>query len=147
MTSSASSSAVLTEKGEKDLWLQILRKIEPTLQRSQFITWFKDTTVLGREDKTLVVGLPLPMFLNWHLEHYQKTTLDAARGIDESISKVVYKVDGGLKDNHERTPDLLAQFPELKKRQLQRASHHSKSPGLPFSLSLAVPAGRTRRVF
>lgn len=100
------------------MWLQILSKIEPKIQRSQFITWFRDTAILGLEEGNLVVGLPLPMSLNWHLEHYRAYTLQAAQELDENIKQVVYKVDGGLKDDPARTFNLLEAFPEQKRRKL-----------------------------
>lgn len=120
MTSSVSSPSAPAKSvaAHKDLWLEILRQLEPRVQRSQFITWFKDTTILGREEKTLVVGLPLPMSLNWHLEHYRAITLQAAKELDSAIDQVVYKVDGSLKDDRMRTVDLLQAFPEQKKRKL-----------------------------
>ena len=118
MTSSVSSSIERTTAVQQDLWLQILQSIASRLQRSEFITWFKDTTVLGREEDTLIVGLPLPMTLNWHIERYQSITLEAAQTVDESIKTIVYKVDGGLKDNPERSIDLIMHFPEQKKRKL-----------------------------
>ncbi len=105
----------MTSTVDLDLWLEALKRIEPQLQRSQFITWFKDTTVLGREEKTLVVGLPLPMFLNWHLEHYRVMTLAAVREADPTIEQIVYQVDVGLKDDTARTLRLLDHFPERKK--------------------------------
>lgn len=100
------------------LWLSVLQKLEPALSRSQFITWFKDTTVLGREAATIVIGLPLPMFLNWHLEHYRGMTLDALKEIDPTIDQIVYQVDTGLKEDAMRTLKLLEHFPEKKKRKL-----------------------------
>jgi chromosomal replication initiator protein len=121
MTSSASSvSAVrpLPAAGFNDIWLQVLRILEAKLPRSQFITWFRDTTVLGREEGTLVVGLPLPMSLNWHLEHYRAMTLQAAQEVDSAVSQVVYKVDGSLKDDRVRSVDLLQHFPEQKRRKV-----------------------------
>ncbi|OGJ56187.1 hypothetical protein A2635_04710 [Candidatus Peribacteria bacterium RIFCSPHIGHO2_01_FULL_51_9] len=120
MTSSVSSSKVLTfhKHDLQDFWVEILRKIEPQIQRGQFITWFKDTVILGCEEGTIVVGLPLPMSLNWHLEHYRGMTMGAAQEIDPSIQEVVYKVDGGLKDDRSRTIDLLQYFPEKKRRKL-----------------------------
>src|SRR3989344_6623541 len=78
------------EAGLKDLWLEVLRKIEPKLQRSQFITWFKDTAALGCEDATLIVGLPLPMYLNWHMEHYRTMTLDTVHEVRPSIEQGGY---------------------------------------------------------
>jgi chromosomal replication initiation ATPase DnaA len=97
----------MTSTVDLTLWLSVLQKIEPQLQRSQFITWFKDTTILGREKNTVVVGLPLPMFLNWHLEHYRGMTLNALKEMDDSIEQIVYQVDVGLKDDPQRTLRLL----------------------------------------
>ncbi|MBI5156016.1 chromosomal replication initiator protein DnaA [Candidatus Peregrinibacteria bacterium] len=118
MTSSVSSPVRLSPAALRDLWLAVLRKLEPKIQRSQFITWFRDTAILGLEEGTLVVGLPLPMSLNWHLEHYRAQTLQAAQEMDPSIRQVVYQVDGGLKDDPARTFDLLQHFAEPKRRKL-----------------------------
>ncbi len=120
-TSEASSEVQHASRkslSNRDLWLEVLRILEPKVVRSQFITWFKDTAVLGREEGTLIVGLPLPMFLNWHLEHYRALTLQAAQEVDPTIEQVVYKVDGGLKDDPMRTLDLLQHFGDPKRRKL-----------------------------
>ncbi len=113
-----------------DLWLKVLTKLETQLQRGQFITWFKDTTVLGREDKTVVIGLPLPMFLNWHLEHYRVITLDALKEIDPAIEQIVYQVDIGLKEDPARTVRILEHFPEKKRRKLPNKSEIKLAEGL-----------------
>ena len=136
MTSPASSSAVaappakLKKSDDLGLWIKVLKFLEKELQRGQFITWFRSTTILGREDGTLIVGLPLPMSLNWHMEHYRVQTLKAAKKVDSSITQIVYKVDGGLKDNLERTVDLLEIFPEPKKRKLPGKQEVKMAEGL-----------------
>lgn len=101
-----------------DLWVAILKKIETKVQRGQFITWFRDTAILSREGNTVVLGLPLPMYLTWHMEHYRGITLDAAREIDATIEQLMYTVDVGLKDNPSRSVHLLEHFPEPKRRKL-----------------------------
>ncbi|HAI98881.1 TPA: chromosomal replication initiator protein DnaA [Candidatus Peribacteria bacterium] len=123
--SSASSSSLVAAPApvvsgidHRDLWLKILQKVEPKLQRSQFLTWFKDTAILGREGGKVVVGLPLPMCLHWHMEHYCAITLTAAQELDSTITQIVYTVDVGLKDNRERSVDLIEHFPEQRKRKL-----------------------------
>ncbi len=122
MTSSASlapdTAGVVTPAVFKEQWLTILRSLERKVPRSQFITWFKDTAVLGIENDTLIVGLPLPMSLNWHLEHYRAMTLQSAQDEGVRVSQVVYKVDGSLKDDRVRTYDLLDAFPEPKRRKV-----------------------------
>lgn len=133
MTLSASSSAVAQQGQEKnfdELWLKILTSFESKLQRGQFITWFRDTAVLGIEEGKLVIGLPLPMTLNWHLEHYQVQTLEFAKEVDPTITQIVYKVDGALKDNRARTIDLLEHFPEQKKRKLPNKQEVKMAEGV-----------------
>jgi len=100
------------------MWVSVLGKIESEIQRPMLITWFKDTAILGKEDNNLIVGLPLPMFLNWHLEHYREPTLKAVKEIDPSIEKIVYKVDLSLRDDEMRTVDLIGMNPSKKRRKL-----------------------------
>lgn len=117
MTSSVSSKSAPTQDFTA-LWLDILKEVEPKLQRSEFITWFGNTTILGREDGKLVVGLPMMMGLDRHMERYRELVLEVAKTFDSSVSQIVYKVDGGLKDYPERSVDLLEHFPDPKKRKL-----------------------------
>ncbi len=105
----------MTSSVDLDLWLKVLSLLEEKLPRGQFITWFKDTTILGRENDNVIIGLPLPMFLNWHLEHYRTMTIEALKQLDPTIDQIVYQVDIGLKDDALRTLRLLEHFPEKKK--------------------------------
>ncbi|MBI3618724.1 chromosomal replication initiator protein DnaA [Candidatus Peregrinibacteria bacterium] len=118
MLASPPAPTVQMDPPLRDLWIDVLRQLEGKLQHSQFITWFNDTAILGREEGTLVVGLPLPMFLGWHMEHYRTLTLEIVQQFDLTIRQIVYKVDVGLKDNPQRSVDLLQYFPEQKRRKL-----------------------------
>jgi chromosomal replication initiator protein len=102
----------------KSFWTEIVNKLSSTVPRAKLITWFKDTAVLGKEEGTLIVGLSLPMFLHWHLEHYKDVTLKAAQEINPSVTKVIYQVDVGLRDDRTRTVDVLTLFPEKRVRKL-----------------------------
>jgi hypothetical protein len=48
----------MTSSVNLDLWLTVLTRLESQLKRTEFITWFKDTTILGRDQNNVVVGLP-----------------------------------------------------------------------------------------
>jgi chromosomal replication initiator protein len=102
----------------KSLWADIIRKLEPLIQRAMLITWFKDTVILGREEGKLIIGLPLPMFLNWHMEHYKDLILKAAKELDPAIEQIVYTVDISLREGDPRVFDVLALFPVPKRRKL-----------------------------
>lgn len=113
-----------------DLWLTVLEILEPQLPRGQFITWFKDTAIVARDKGSVVIGLPLPMFLNWHLEHYRNMTIAALKHIDPTIEQIVYQVDIGLKDDAARTLRLLEHFPEKKRRKLPGKAEVKIAEGL-----------------
>lgn len=117
-TATAPAPVLQSSASMTDLWLEILKKLEGRLARGQFITWFKNTAALGNDGGTLTVGLPLPTYLTWHMEHYRDMTLEAAQQVDPAIRHITYIVDIGLKDNPERSVDLLEHFPELKRRKL-----------------------------
>lgn len=123
-------AALAPQPSLTDLWLQILDLLAGKIVRSQFITWFKDTALLGKEEGKLVVGLPLPMTLHWHMEHYRDMTLEAALSMDPSITQIVYTVDVGLKDNRDRSPDILERFPEVKKRKVPGRSEVKMAEGI-----------------
>lgn len=129
-TATPEAPATATDPRLRDLWVEALKCIEGKLARSQFITWFKDTAILGLEEGTLIIGLPLPMFLNWHMEHYRTMTLEVAQQLDPSVHQIVYKVDGGLRDNPERSVNLLQQFPEQRRRKLPGRQEVKLAEGL-----------------
>ncbi|MBT7494208.1 MAG: ATP-binding protein, partial [Candidatus Peribacter sp.] len=68
--------------------------------------------------------------MNWHIERYQSLTVEALKEVDSKISQVVYKVDGGLKDNAERTINILDHFPEQRKRKLPGKQEVRMAEGL-----------------
>jgi chromosomal replication initiator protein len=104
----------MTPASSQKLWQQILEKLEGSVQRSMLITWFKDTAILGREEGRMIVGLPLPIALNWHIEHYRELTLSAARELDPSIEQIVYQVDISLQGDAMRSVDVMQLFPQKK---------------------------------
>lgn len=136
VSSSSSASAVVAAKSSNNqkLWLEILKAVEPEIQRTEFITWFRNTAVLGKEEDKLMVGLPLPMALDRHIERYQGTVLSAAQGVDKTINKIVYKVDGKLQDHPDMCLNLLEHFPEQKKRKLPNKPEVKMAEGITSKL-------------
>lgn len=111
----APTAAPASYKNLSEMWLNILRVLYPKMRRSDFITWFRCTAVLGREEGTLIIGLPRKLTMDYHLEHFRELTLESARETDVSLEKIVYKVDGSLENDPARTINLLQYFPEQKK--------------------------------
>ena len=95
----------------KDFWLRILTDISLQISRAFFITYFKDSAILGLgEDGVLIIGVPRPMFLNWHMEHTQDKLLEIAKKINPKVQSIVFQVDGTLENDKVRTIDVLKHF-------------------------------------
>ncbi len=102
----------------KDLWLEIIRDLSGEVQRANLITWFRNTAILALDEAGLTVGLPLPVFLDWHKRHYDAMTLKAAQVRMPDIKAITYQVDTTLGDKDPRVVDLMQYFPEKESRKL-----------------------------
>ncbi len=102
----------------KDLWLLIIKDLVADIKRANVITWFKNTAILKIENGVMTVGLPLPVFLNWHAQNYSKLILKTAMKHDSKITQIAYEVDITLADTDPRVVDLLKHFPAKESRKL-----------------------------
>ena len=102
----------------KDQWVSIIKKLSEELDRAQIITWFRNTAALSFKDGVLNIGLPTPFYSNWHLTHFAKITLKAAKSVDSTIKEITYSVTSSLNDSDPRVVDILKHFPENPARKL-----------------------------
>lgn len=102
----------------KDLWLTIIQDLAEEIKRANVITWFKNTAILSVKDGVMNIGLPLPVFLNWHAQNYAAKILKVAQKYDPAITQVAYEIDITLSENDPRVIDLLKYFPEKATRKL-----------------------------
>jgi len=87
MADSASSKLDL-----KDLWVKVLTRIEPTIQRTHFVTWFQHTAATGVKGGVLTVGVPNAFARDWIVGKYKVKVLQAVQEVDKSISSVEFEI-------------------------------------------------------
>ena len=115
----------------KDLWLAIIEKLIGKLDRAQIITWFKNTAIISNEDGVVNVGLPLPFFLNWHITHFAKPTLEAAKEVDPKIKEITYSIEMSLGEGDPRSIDLLKHFSDKSSvRKLPKKNEQKTKEGI-----------------
>ncbi len=103
----------------KELWLEILQDIYPKFNRSFFITYFKNSAILWIEDWKLIIWVPRPMYLNWHLEHSSDIIFESVKKINPKINDLIFNIDWTLENDDLRAVSILAHFPSRwKKRKL-----------------------------
>ena len=114
----------------KDLWLAIIKDLSQDIKRANVITWFRNTAILSMEEGVVTIGLPLPVFLNWHAQNYSEITLKMAQKHNPDIKELAYEVDITLSDSDPRVINLLKHFPEKETRKLPNKPEIKLSGGV-----------------
>ena len=53
-----------------NLWDEVLALVETKVNRHSFYTWFKPTTFVTVDARTVTVRVPNPLFKDWLTKHY-----------------------------------------------------------------------------
>src|SRR3989338_6611218 len=91
-----------------ELWQKVLGEVELQISRHNFITWFKNSSILEKKDGTVTVGLPNNFAREWVENKYHNTIFGTLRTIDSGIRKVEYiltKDSAKLTSNEKKNPD------------------------------------------
>lgn len=105
----------------KNFWLQILRRLEPTIARAQFLTWFQNTIVLDYAGGVLTIGTPTSIACEHLTQKFQLKILQAAQELQAEIKQANFQVEAVLADgNDPRTIDLTAVFAKPSDKRIYR---------------------------
>ncbi|MBT6069243.1 chromosomal replication initiator protein DnaA [Candidatus Peregrinibacteria bacterium] len=101
----------------KELWSQLLEKLQPRIKRAHFVTWFQDTGVIKNENGVLIVGVPNPFAGDWIKSKYLDTLLELAKEVDPTIESVEIEVHSSLsaKDHAHKVDVKKINSPVVKK--------------------------------
>src|SRR3989344_4040204 len=103
------------------LWTAALGEIEIQISRPNFLTWFKNSTLVEKRDGTATVGLPNGFAKEWVEHKYQKVILGAVRALDDTTKKVEFVITAGGDESRKahavpigEIADEQLTFPEFK---------------------------------
>lgn len=86
-----------------ELWKAALAEIELSISKANFITWFKNTSVLSVQDGRVSVGVPNGFAKEWLENKYRPYILRALKNIQNDIREVSCVIsvhqDAGSKDH------------------------------------------------
>ncbi len=76
----------------QQLWQAILGNMELSLSKANFITWFKNTSIIEKSDTGIVVGVPNAFSKEWLQNKYHQEILKALKTIAPEIKEVKYQI-------------------------------------------------------
>ncbi|MCX6765396.1 MAG: chromosomal replication initiator protein DnaA [Candidatus Moranbacteria bacterium] len=81
----------------EELWQAALGEIELSISKANFVTWFKNTTILSNEGGRVIIGVPNGFAKEWLENKYYAYVLRSLRNLQQDIKEVscaVYNFQG-----------------------------------------------------
>ncbi|KKU55542.1 MAG: Chromosomal replication initiator protein DnaA [Parcubacteria group bacterium GW2011_GWA1_47_11] len=76
----------------EELWKAVLGEMELSLTRSNFTTWFKNTTIVARDHGSIIVSVPNGFIKEWLENKFNKKILQSIRTLNPEIREVRYSI-------------------------------------------------------
>ena len=76
----------------EELWQTVLSEIELSISKANFITWFRNTSIIGNDSSTITVSVPNAFTKEWLENKYHKYILHALRTNNPSLRNVAYTI-------------------------------------------------------
>ena len=109
---------------QDSLWQAVLGEIELSISRASFVTWFKNTRMLRRNDELMVIGVP-NVFIKQQLERkYNQLVLDVLKKNGVESIRVEYKINSAITPQKkvEDEPVLVDSAPSAKQKRRQQTT-------------------------
>src|SRR3990167_10857346 len=75
-----------------EIWKAVLGEMETSLSRANFITWFKNTTIVARDKAAIIVSVPNGFIKEWLENKFNKKILQSIRTLNPEKREVKYAV-------------------------------------------------------
>jgi len=95
-----------------ELWQAALGEIELSISKANFSTWFKNTTILSKENGKVVIGVPNGFAKEWLENKYNTYIFRALRNFQDDIKEIsciIYSADQAPQSPDPKNIDSVAQ--------------------------------------
>lgn len=89
----------------KELWQSVLAQMQLHVSKANFATWFKNTEILSREDKKVIVSVPNAFSKEWLSNKYNKMILKVLREADDQIKEIDFIIK--LQNNKPQQKEVI----------------------------------------
>lgn len=115
----------------QQLWQTILGNLELGLSKANFTTWFKNTSIIDKNESILMVGVPNAFTKEWLQNKYHQDILKALKSIAPEIKEIKYQIASNSY-SPAQTQAAAAQPKEVARMAPRRAENSSLNPKYTF---------------
>jgi chromosomal replication initiator protein len=83
---------------QTDVWSAVLKRIMPTINKANFITWFHNTNLIEVNDGKGVVAVPTVFARDYIMNKFKLKVLQALQEVDSSVKEVECEIVARLSD-------------------------------------------------
>lgn len=76
----------------EELWKAVLGEMELSLTKANFATWFRNTTILSKDNSSVVVSVPNGFIKEWLENKFNKKILQSIRILSPEVREIKYLV-------------------------------------------------------
>ncbi len=92
----------------KKLWEDALVEIELNVSRANFITWFKNTSIVNEKNGVVYLSVPNIFVKEWLLTKYNKFILKAIHSIEPNIRSIEYVINAQEKEDDGKKNKIIS---------------------------------------
>ncbi len=108
----------MTNLTNEEIWKIVLSEMEMSLSKASFVTWFKDTRVISKENGQVVISVPNGFVKEWIQNKFNKQIFQCLKQTDGNIREINYVVGNPFI----KTPDSRVLTREIQFEQIQETT-------------------------
>ncbi|TSC91145.1 MAG: chromosomal replication initiator protein [Parcubacteria group bacterium Gr01-1014_2] len=114
----------MTNLTNEEIWRGVLSEMEVSLSRASFVTWFKDTKIISKENGQIVISVPNGFVKEWIQNKFNKQIFQQLKQIDNDVREINYVVGNPFIKNAD--PKIFTK--EIPLEQIQETSDTDIDP-------------------
>jgi chromosomal replication initiator protein len=124
----------------EELWQAALGEIELSISKANFITWFKNTTILSNEGGKIMIGVPNGFAKEWLENKYNTFVLKALRNFQDDVREIactIYNIQDYNPNKPKNVDAIKPQSPSNPSMTVDLSTHTPNNTNRSLASSLA----------
>lgn len=132
----------MDERELQEFWHSILRALQPSIKRAEFLTWFGNTNVQSFAEGVLTLAVPTMFYQSWINSKYLTLITAEARNLNNEVMGVKVVVDSTLVRQKKDTV-MPSMAPSASRPEVAEGSNNTSAPPVKYQVQEVSGTGST----